>query len=76
MKAIGNIKIIIEMLLLNGKDLKYYMWNTRESLYADEINLEMRKKIMREGEMLPEKLNVLKKIFFEIMRDWHQKIRK
>ena len=31
MKAIGNIKIIIEMLLLNGKDLKYYMWNTRES---------------------------------------------
>ena len=58
MKAIGNIKIMIEMLLLNGKDLKYYMWNTRESLYADEINLEMRKKIMREGEMLPEKLNV------------------
>ena len=58
MKAIGNIKIMIEMLLHNGKDLKYYMWNTRESLYADEINLEMRKKIMREGEMLPEKLNV------------------
>ena len=58
MKAIGNIKIMIEMLLLNGKDLKYYMWNTRERLYADEINLEMRKKIMREGEMLPEKLNV------------------
>lgn len=58
MKAIGNIKIIIEMLLLNGKDLKYYMWNTRESLYADEINLEMRKKIMRDGEMLHEKLNV------------------
>ena len=58
MKAIGNIKIIIEMLLLNGKDLKYYIWNTRESLYADEINLEMRKKIMRDGEMLHEKLNV------------------
>ena len=58
MKAIGNIKIMIEMLLHNGKDLKYYMWNTRESLYADEINLEMRKKIMREEEMLHEKLNV------------------
>ena len=49
---------MIEMLLHNGKDLKYYMWNTRESLYADEINLEMRKKIMREEEMLHEKLNV------------------
>jgi len=48
----------------------------QREFYADEINLEMRKKIMREGEMLPEKLNVLKKIFFEIMRDWHQKIRK
>ena len=40
----------------------------QREFYADEINLEMRKKIMREGEMLPEKLNVLKKIFFEIMR--------